>query len=97
MTKLTVTPIDLDEPGSHDERLRMMEMYADYEEAREKGDLRASLRFYRRLETMLIYHLETDDGAEPAEALKDVSANQFDALVAALLRADAVPPGSGTS
>ena len=92
MTKLIVTPIDMSAPGSYRERKRLLHAYAKMQKAQESTDIDGLLAAFETFEALVVVHAETDDGSTVAEALEMASADEFDALLTALLGdAETVP------
>ena len=92
MTKLLVTPIDMSAPGSYRERKRLLHAYAEMQKAQKSTDIDGLLAAFETFEAMVVVHAETDDGSTVAEALEMASADEFDALLTALLSDTATVP-----
>jgi hypothetical protein len=92
MTKLTVTPIDMAAKGSYRERQRVWKLYSAIQDAQKTIDIGALAAAFDDLETLVARHAVTDDGTPISDALDDLSAEEFDALMGALLgRGETVP------
>ncbi len=97
MTRLLVTPIDMGAPGSYLERKRLLNAYAEMQKAQKSTDIDGLLAAFETFEALVVKHAETDDGTTVAEALELASADEFDALLTALLGdAETVPNPSST-
>jgi len=97
MTKLIVTPIDMAAPGSYRERQQLLRAYATFQDAQVSSDVGAISAAFETFEELVTAHAETDDGSTVAEALEMASANEFDALLTALLgRRETVPNPTDT-
>ena len=91
MTKLIVTPIDMAAPGSYAQRKRLVRTIARLQDAQENKRAREMVGAFDDLEALIIAHLETDDGTPVTDALEQLSANDFDQMVGALVTAETVP------
>lgn len=90
--KLILAPFDPAAPGSHAQRMRMMELVEQYEEAQATG--KGMARIARKINELVLPRLHTDDDSPVADALERVSANEYDVLVGGLFATageDAVP------
>jgi len=85
MTKIIVTPIDMSARGSYRERQKLMRLWAQVGTVGTGADLPAFVSAMDNLEAVVVRHAETDDGTPVAEALENASAEDFDALVLALM------------
>jgi len=92
MTKITVTPIDPTARGSYRERREVLRAYANIRAAGKTGDIDALLAAYDALEVVVLKHAQTDDGTALAEAIEAASAEEFDALIAAVLGGEETVP-----
>ena len=97
MTRIIVTPIDMSAPGSYLARKNLLKAYAAFQDAQKTTDIREMVGAFDALEALVRAHAETDDGTPLAEALEQASAEQFDALVGALLTGETVPNASSAS
>ena len=91
MTKLIVTPIDMSAAGSYVQRKRLIRALAHLQDAQEKQRAVEMVGAFDDLEALVTAHLETDDGTPVGEALEQLSANEFDQMVGALVGAETVP------
>ena len=91
MTKLIVTPIDMAAPGSYAQRKRLIRAIAKLQDAQEKQRVADLADGLDTLEALVTAHLETDDGTPVGEALEQLSANEFDNLLGALVTTETVP------
>ena len=91
MTKLIVTPIDMSAAGSYVQRKRLVRTIARLQGAQEKQRAAEMVGAFDDLEALVTAHLETDDGTPVADALEQLSANDFDQMVGALVGAETVP------
>lgn len=95
--KLIVKPIDPTQPGSYRERKQFLEVARRLDAVKDGKDIRDTLAAYDALEALMLPRLVTDDGSPIEDALDQLSANQFDELIADLsFGADAVPPVSAS-
>jgi hypothetical protein len=92
MTNLIVKPIDPAAPGSWRQRSKLLR--AATKMASEQGE--EQVQGYIDLEDAALDRLATDDGTPVSDALDQLSADQFDELVEALLETP-VPTQSGNS
>ena len=98
MTKLIVTPIDMNARGSFRERQKLLRAFAALQEAPGSANVAAMVAAYDEFETLVAAHAETDDGTPVADALDSASANDFDHLLGALLsKQETVPPVKSAS
>ncbi len=98
MTKLTITPIDMAAKGSYRERQRVWKLYSAIQTAQKEVDIGALDAAFAGLEELVARHAVTDDGTSISEALDELSAEEFDALMGALLgRGETVPNPSSAS
>ncbi len=97
MTHLIVTPIDMSAPGSYLQRKRLLQAAATLQDAQTSNRPSDMLRGYELIESLVCEHLETDDGTSIEDALAQCSANDFDALIAALVTGETVPNPSSAS
>jgi hypothetical protein len=97
MTKIIVTPIDMSAPGSYKARKQLLRTYAGLQEAQTSGDLRALAEALDAVEALVVAHAETDDGATVAAALEDASAEDFDALLIAIISGETIPNTSSAT
>ena len=91
MTKLIVTPIDMAAAGSYAQRKRLIRALARLQDAQEKQRAMEMVGAFEDLEWLVTAHLETDDGTPVPDALEELSANDFDQMVGALVNAETVP------
>jgi hypothetical protein len=97
MTKLILAPFDPSAPGSHAQRMRMLELVDAYEGARTEGSGLSVARLSLRINELILPRLRTDDGTPVAEALAQISADDYDLLVQGMFAAtgaDTVPLAS---
>lgn len=94
--KLIVRAIDPDAPGSYRARDRLLCVYGNLREAKGPEE---SVAAYRAARDFVLERAETDDGTPVEDALDQVSANQFDALLVDLLRGgeETIPQASSGS
>jgi hypothetical protein len=99
MTKLILAPFDPHAPGSHMQRVRLMEITARIDElqnaaaaAEDAADAKQkqiyemeAMRLYLRVAGMASQRLRTDDGTAVSEALEQLSADDFDRLLQGML------------
>lgn len=98
MTKLIVTSIDMSQPGSHWERLELMEIMEQVKKASPDDFISVTVQAYRQLEKLIRPRVHTDDDTPIEEAWRQISANDFDNLVGAILgREPTVPPANASS
>lgn len=97
MTKLIVTPIDMSAKGSFKARKRLLEAYANMQDAIAQNNVRLLAEAYDAIEAMVVDRLETDDGTPVAEALDECSAEQFDQLMGGMLGTPSVPNPKSTT
>ncbi len=98
MSKIIVTPIDMAAPGSYGQRKRVLRAFGALQDAQESGDVRQIVKAFDALEAVVIEHAETDDGAPIGEALEQASAEDFDALLGAIIgTSETVPNPSSAS
>jgi hypothetical protein len=98
MTKLIVTPINMNARGSFRERQKLLRAFAALQDAPKSTNVGAMVSAYDEFEALIAAHAETDDGKTVAEALELASATEFDQLLGALLaKAETVPNPSGAS
>jgi hypothetical protein len=94
VTRLILSPFDPAAPGSHMQRMRMLETI------RAEGDddptPRQTAERMRRIHDVLLPRLRTDDGTPVEAALDLISADDYDALLSGMwaTTADTVPLGS---
>ena len=91
MTKLIVTPIDMAARGSYAERKRLLRAIAKVQEAQKNERVADLADGLDALEALMTARLETDDGTPIGEALEQLSANEFDKLVGALVTRETIP------
>ena len=96
MTKLIVKPIDTAARGSYKQRKRLLRAAKKLAAGTEAGDGLMKFEAYEEIEALAIDRLQTDDGTSVEEALDDLSADDFDALLEALLSSP-VPTRSADS
>ena len=97
MTKLILAPFDPAAPGSFRQRNELLEQLAALVEAQQEDNLPAAVRAQQHIKTALMPRLRTDDGTPVADALAEISANDYDALTQGLFAvagADTVPLAS---
>lgn len=96
--KITVTPIDMDAPGSFRARNRLIEAMEAIEDAEGKNDVRAIAKAMRAIQALIIPHVRTDEDTPVQEALDKISANDFDKLLMGVMgNMEAIPPVSANS
>jgi hypothetical protein len=99
MTKIIVTPIDNSAPGSYRERRRLLRAFvavtkpADVVSGAQLADL---LEAREQLDNLIIARAKTDDGTPLAEALEEISADDFIALYTAIMSGETVPNQSAS-
>lgn len=91
MTKLIVTPIDMAAPGSYAERKKLLRAAAQIQQAQKSNSIADMVDALDALEALIKPHLQTDDGSPVAEALEQLSANEFDNLIGALVGGETIP------
>lgn len=91
MTTLIVTPIDMAAAGSFRQRSRLMRAIAMM---RDNDDATTMAAAYIAVEDIALERLETDDGTPVEDALDQLSADDFDALLQAITGENAVPTES---
>ncbi len=91
MTKLIVTPIDMGAPGSYRQRQQFMRVLASIQDAGEGKDGASIVKAMLALDDLVVAHLATDDGTPVEEVLGELSANEFDQLLAGILGQPTVP------
>ena len=96
MTKLIVTPIDMAAPGSFKLRKRLFGAFTAMKEAESSTNGIAVMAAYTTIEDMILDRLETDDGTPVADALDEISAEQFDTMIGGLLGTPTVPNPTST-
>lgn len=89
MTKLIVEPVDLNAAGSFKLRDQWLSAYMQMSEAKKASEY---ARGYVMLRDLAVARMSTDDGTPVEEALADVSAAQFDALLMQLFGGETVDP-----
>ena len=101
MTTLIVKPIDMEAPGSHLERLRVLRAMRDLAAVADGTSDSAAgilaISAYVDLEDVIRPRLRTESGKPAEEVLEGLSGNDFDALFPVLLNgllASPVPPES---
>ncbi len=99
MTKLFVHPIDPDAPGSYRDRAKLFAIVAKLDEAKQTIEPAATAAAFRMIEEAILPRLATDDGTPVSEALDQLSARDFDALLGGLMGSpdDIVPPATASS
>lgn len=98
MTKLIVKPIDMEEAGSYRARSHLFEAVAALDQAQASKAGGSIITAMRALEKVIVPRLRTDDGTPVEDALDQLSANQFDALLAGVLGpSETVPPVTASS
>jgi len=92
MTKLIVIPIDPAARGSYRQRSKLLRAA----QKMASGDGATQVQGYLELEDAALDRLKTDDGTPVEDVLDSMSADDFDALMEALLESP-VPTTSGNS
>jgi hypothetical protein len=96
MTKLIVTPIDMSAKGSWALRKRLFGAFTAMKDAEAGQNGIEIMAAYTTIEDMILDRLETDDGMPVADALDEISAEQFDQLIGGLLGTPTIPPAKST-
>lgn len=96
VTHLIVTPIDMAAKGSWQLRKRLFGAIAAMQVAEGLQQGMKVMEAYGRIEALILDRLETDDGSPVADALDEISAEQFDQLIGGLLGTPTVPPAKST-
>lgn len=91
MTKLIVTPIDMQAPGSYRQRQRFIYALASIQDAGEGEEGASIVKAMLALDDLVVGQLATDDGTPVEDALAQLSANEFDQLMAGLFGQPTVP------
>ena len=91
MTQLIVTPIDPTARGSYRQRSAVLRLVGTMKEAQESKDGLAAVQAMTDLEDIILKRLETDDGSPVEPLLDELSAEQFDQLLAGILGEPSVP------
>lgn len=96
MTKLIVEALDLSAPGSYALRDTWLTAYIQMSEAKRTAEFAAG---YAKVRDLVIARATTDDGTPVADALAQISAEQFDALIGQVLSGgeETIPPVSSGS
>jgi hypothetical protein len=97
MTKLILAPFDPAAPGSHSERMRMLDLASAYEDAQGSGNGASMARVAKRINDIVLKRMRTDDGTPVEAAMEQLSANDYDLLVQGMWNvadADTVPLAS---
>ncbi len=89
--KITVTPIDMSAPGSHTERKKLLRALAKIQGVQKSGQLADVFEAFESLEALVTPHLQIDDGTPVAQALEQLSAEEFDGLALALMNVETIP------
>jgi len=98
MTKIIVTPIDLSAPGSYRKRKEVLGVAAAFQAAQASSNVAELIVAMEQIEAMVLGYAETDDGSPVSVALEDASADDFDALLLAILgNGETVPNVTSTS
>lgn len=98
MATLIVTPFDPKAKGSFRQRTTMFEAYQQMGIAKKTNKVFDYAASQLALERATIERLKTDDGTPVEDVLAELSADEFDELVSALLmevKEPAVPPENG--
>lgn len=98
MTKLIVTPIDVSAPGSYKQRKKFLSLIRRFSEAKDAAPLEV-LSLMAETDDLIRSHLATEDDSSVDEILDQLSAKEFDQLLAAIAfeGTDAVPPEKSSS
>lgn len=98
MTKLIVTPIDYSAPGSYILRRRVLRAGKMINDAfaKDPPDGMAAIDAAVQIDDIVLDRVRTGDGSPLEDALDEISADDFDALLGALLTA-VVPTKSASS
>lgn len=83
MTTLIVKPIDLSAPGSYGERKRYLRLLKQLRST-EKRTTDTTISTMEEMDRLITGRLRTDDGTPVEDALDQLSAQQFDALLSAI-------------
>lgn len=98
MTKLVVTPIDINAPGSYRQRKKFLGLISRLATVKDQkpDDVLAILD---ETDALIRSHLKTDDDTPVEELLDQLSAKDFDQLLSAIAfeGADTVPSGNSSS
>ncbi len=96
--KLILSPFDPAAPGSHAQRMRMMELIDEFGDLKDAEDAKGIgtrlARLMVRVSKIIEPRLRTDDGSPVADALALLSADDYDVLMGGMLAEageDAVP------
>lgn len=84
MTTLVVSPIRTAEPGSYRERRQFVRLLRRLKGIGQSSDPDEVLAIFDEVEAVLLPRLKTDDGTPVEDVLDKLSANEFDALLAAI-------------
>lgn len=97
MTRLILTPLDPNAPGSFRERLALYELIGELDRSTKARDMAAQAGAYGRLVGVIVKRLHTDDGTDVQAALDELSASDFDALLLGATAESSVPLASASS
>ena len=98
MTRIIVTPIDMSAPGSYRKRKQVLKVAAEFQAALTSDNVMALNRAMDQIEAIVLSYAETEDGTPLDAALEDASADDFDALLLAILgNGETVPNVTSTS
>ena len=93
MTTLIVEPLDMEAKGSYRKRKLIFQAMA---EMRNGNDPIQQAALLLQVEEMAVGQMHTDDGTPVEEALDELSARQFDALLEGLLGEPVPRPSAGS-
>ena len=97
MTKLIVVPIDLNAPGSYRERKQFLKLLRNIRQLEGTNDPEAILDAFEEADGLIRGRLKTEDGTPVEDVLEQLSARDFDQLLASLAFENVVPPESASS
>jgi hypothetical protein len=85
MTRIVVTPIDMSAPGSYLARKQAIKTYSQFQSAMAGTDVTAIEAAWDAIEALVVAHAKTEDGSPLMDALGIASAEEFDALIFAVI------------
>jgi predicted xylose isomerase-like sugar epimerase len=97
VTQLVVTPIDMSAKGSHGQRKQLLRAIARIRTFAKEQDFDALLEGLEMAEAILRERAETDDGTSVEDAFAQCSADDFDAMLSAVLGQETVPNPNAAS
>ena len=95
MTTLIVKPIDLSAPGSYTARKQFLRLWGRFQKSQDDRAPDEMMALLDEFDALVLSRLRTDDGSPVEDALDEISANQFDQLMAALAFENSVGEASG--